>query len=244
MAWMRGALLSPAQEVFLQAALAFALVVAFQVAVAGLRVGQEARRRWQHAVTGHAFVLASYVLPLEVCVPCLVLGAVGILYLRFFRTDLFLETFGPLLRAHEKLGQQLPGAFYFVVGTALAAALFPLGTARYAVECLSIADPVAAWAGQSATARGVNVRIRGSSATLAGSVACFVTAWVIGCLYLANDKDHDDPSRTHWKIIAGAAACCVSEAAPFGNDNLLIPLATGAAVRLASSKWQAFGTDG
>lgn len=232
------AFLSPAQEVVLQAALTFVLLLAFQLAVASIGIGREAKRRWQHAVTGHAFVLASYVLPLWICLPCLALGAAGLVYMRFCRTELFMKSFGPLLREHEKQGHQLPGALYFVVGTALAAALFPIGTARYAVECLSIADPVAAWAGQSASALGINFRIRGSSATLAGSVACFVTAWIIGYLYLANEEDWngDEPSRTRWRIVAGAAACCVSEAVPFGNDNLLIPLATGAAAHLVSSR--------
>jgi dolichol kinase len=223
-----------------QLALTVALVVAFQFAAARLRIGREAKRRWQHAITGHAFVVASYFLPIQACVPCLAVGAAGIWYLRFYRTDLFQKSFGPLLRPHETSGNRLPGAFYFLLGTALAAALFPIRTARYAVECLSICDPIAAYVGRSATARGRpwNAKVH-ESASLAGSAACFLSAWAIGHLYLAgNGGDGDgseDPFSVRRAIFAGAAACCVSEAVPFGNDNLLIPLATGAAVHFAST---------
>jgi dolichol kinase len=212
----------------IQVLVAFFLLVGFQVAVSRLAAfSQEATRRWQHAVTGHAFVVVSYLIPIAVCIPLLYLVAAGILYLRVFHQDLFLRSFGPLLRPREKQAGQLPGAFYFVLGTALTASLFPINAARYALECLSIADPVAAWVGRSVP----SFRIH-ESASVAGSVACFVTAWVIGYLYLATGSAEDAPLGI---ITWGALACCLAEASPVGNDNLLIPIATAAAVVVASS---------
>jgi dolichol kinase len=216
-----------------QVLVAFVLLVGFQVAVSRLAaLSQEAKRRWQHAVTGHAFVVVSYLLPITVCVPCLYLASAGILYLRLFHHDLFLKSFGPLLRPNEKEAGQLPGAFYFVLGTALTATLFPINTARYALECLSIADPVAAWVGRSVPSYRIH-----PSASLAGSLACFVTAWLIGYLYLATGSV--TAGEAPLGIITwGALACCVSEASPVGNDNLLIPIATAAAVVVASNPWR------
>ena len=54
-------------------------------------------------------------------------------------------------------------------------------------------------------------------------VGCFVTAWLIGYVML-------DPEDNYTTTVVGAIACTLAEASPFGNDNLLIPLLTGAAV--------------
>lgn len=125
------------------------LIVAFQVAVARLELQREAKRRWQHALTGQALVLISYFLPIAVALPALLVGAFGIWYCRLYLSDIYFRAFGPLLRPNERLGATLPGAFYFLVGTFLAVLLFPLPVARYAVLCLSWADPMAAWIGQT-----------------------------------------------------------------------------------------------
>ena len=159
------------------------LVVAFQIAAARLNLQREAKRRWQHAVTGHALVQISYYLPVPFCIAALVGASAGIWYLRKFQSDAYLKHFGPLLRPHELEEGHLPGAFYFLLGTAATVALFPIQTARYAVECLSLADPIAAWAGQSVSSPKLT-----KSASLAGCSACFVTAWCIGYCMLVNDS--------------------------------------------------------
>jgi dolichol kinase len=209
----------------------FVVIVAFQVAIARFSLEQEAKRRWQHAITGHALVQISYLLPIHLSIAALVFGAAGIAYVRHFKSDLYIQKFGPLLRSDELEDGRLPGAFYFLVGTALTATLFPMNTARYAVECLAWADPIAAWAGRSIPSPKFH-----KSASLAGCLACFVTAWIIGCIMM---KDVDDGSRDDERaadmrrITLGALACCVAEALPFGNDNLLIPLITAAAVSIS-----------
>jgi len=253
-----------------QAFAAIALVVAFQVVVARQgpkqqqqqdihlhRHYRERKRRWQHAITGHVFVLISYVLPLRVCVMALLAGAAGVYYLRAQRPTLYLDLFGPLLRPEEmeetpsstsstssgeddggaKRGGgsvvavgRLPGAFYFLLGTAATAAAFPAGVGRYAVECLALADPVAAYAGRAFRSPRLN-----SSSSAAGSAACFVAAWIVGYFYLSDtfaDDGGGDSGTIPWgKITVGALACTVAEAVPVVNDNLQIPLVTAGAVR-------------
>lgn len=198
------------------------LVSAFQVAAARLNLQREAKRRWQHAVTGHALVQISYYLPVNLCIVALFMAVAGMWYFRTYHSDSFMQYFGALLRPHELEGGRLPGAFYFLLGTAATIVVFPIQTARYAVECLSLADPVAAWAGQSIASPKV-----AKSASLAGCVACFVTAWSIGYCML------DDFSPQG--VAAGALACCFAEALPVGNDNLTIPIITSIVVQLVRS---------
>jgi dolichol kinase len=210
----------PTKTALLRVSSFFLLIVAFQVAVARLNLQREAKRRWQHAVTGHALVQVSYYLPVKFSIAALLMAVAGMWYLRTYQSDTYLQHFGPLLRPHELEDGQLPGAFYFLLGTAVTVALFPIPTARYAVECLALADPVAAWVGQSISSPKLT-----KSASAAGCIACFITAWSIGYVML-------DPS-SRWGITAGALACCLAEALPFGNDNLTIPLITSLAVQLS-----------
>jgi dolichol kinase len=46
-------------------------------------------------------------------------------------------------------------------------------------------------------------------------------------------KEDVDTAADLRRITLGALACCVAEALPFGNDNLLIPIITAAAVHQA-----------
>lgn len=228
---------TPNQVVALQALFAFLSVVGFQIAIAHFQINKEAKRRWQHVVTGHSFVLISYLLPLEWCVAALLTGALGIYYLILFHKALFIQAFGPLLREVEKDSLKLPGAFFFLLGTALTVWWFPLPTARYAVECLAIADPMASWVGSRIQSPKIN-----ASASMAGTLACFVTALCIGLVYLTKsgpaemettangDTSSSSLSLVLWRISIGALACCIVEAVPYWDDNLVMPVVTAAAV--------------
>jgi dolichol kinase len=207
-----------ANDAVLGGAFFFVLIVAFQVVVARFSLEKEAKRRWQHAITGHAMVVVSYLLPMSVCIASLFLGAVGIYCLQHYRKDVYIKAFGELLRPEELEDGRMPGAFYFLLGTALTTSAFPQATARYAVECLSLADPMAAWIGRSIQSPMIH-----KSASLAGCLACLCTAWLVGWIFL-----RDTASLA--QITAGAVACCIAEALTFGNDNLLIPIVTAAAV--------------
>lgn len=209
---------SSSKILLIQASVVVLLLVGLQVAMARFAIDQEAKRRWQHGVTGHAFVTVSYILPTNLCIYALLAGAIGMYYVRFYQTDFFLQAFGPLLRSHEKESNRLPGAFYFLLGTAITTSLFPINVARYAVECLALADPMAAWVGKSIQSPKLN-----DSSSIAGCLACFVTASLVGFAYL----------ESMFQILAGSAACTLVEALSFANDNLLIPIATAAAASFA-----------
>lgn len=206
------------KDILTRLVLLFSLIVAFQILVSRVALEREAKRRWQHALTGHILVQASYILPIEYGIVGLIIGAVGMAYLRFGHPDTFMEAFGPLLRPEELEEGRLPGAFYFLVGTAMTALLFDLPTTRYAVECLALADPMAAFTGKSIESPKLH-----SSSSLAGCLGCLSTAWLIGYVML--------PDATTLQISVGALACTFAESSLLGNDNLTIPLFTATVLR-------------
>ncbi|CAB9514095.1 Cytidylyltransferase family [Seminavis robusta] len=199
-----------------------ALIVGFQVLVSHASLEREAKRRWQHALTGHIIVQASYIIPMSYGNAGLWIGAVGMAYIRFYHPDKFMEAFGPLLRPEELEASKLPGAFYFLIGSSLTATIFDLPIARYAVECLAIADPMAAFVGKSVPSPKLN-----QSASVAGCFACFITSLIVGYLMI------EDASL--FQLSMGALGCTLAEAMPFGNDNLTIPLMTAVAVTCVSN---------
>lgn len=209
-------------DAIIRLVLLFVLIVGFQIAVSRIALAQEAKRRWQHALTGHILVQASYILPMQLGVAGLLLGAAGMAYFRFLHPEQFVEAVGPLLRPEELEPNRLPGAFYFLIGTAMTALSFDLSTTRYAVECLALADPMAAFVGKTISSPRLN-----QSASVAGSLGCFATSWLCGYFML--------PDLNVVRITCGALACTIAEALPFGNDNITIPLATAAIVTLFTS---------
>jgi dolichol kinase len=165
-------------------------------------------------------IVISYLLPLWICKMALLAGIVLLLCVYHFHKSWYKETFGPLLRQSEQ--NTLPGAFWFLVGTWITATCFDTTIGRYAVLCLSYADPVAAWVGLSLP----SPRVVGT-ATVTGCCACFLTALIIGMTMLL-ESDH-----AVVEIGLGALACTLAEAFPMGNDNLLIPIATASVVQFA-----------
>lgn len=197
------------------------LVILFQVVVAHVKLSSPVKRRWQHALTGHALVQISYFLPYFLCLAALLLGAMGMFAFQQCAPASFYQSFGPLLRPDEIEGRKLPGAFYFLLGTAVAAFWTGEGqlqVARYAVECLALADPMASYVGSTIP----SLRICPGS-SLSGCIACFVTAWSVGYLMLVHGKEHPP---TAFLLSIGALTCTIAEAIPYGNDNLNIPIAT------------------
>lgn len=209
----------------LRGALTIGGLVALQPATASLALERETKRRLQHALTGCALALASEYFPRRVMNIALTAAAAGLWYLARFRRDAFCQVFGPLLRPAELAeGGSLPGAFYFLVGTVAVGSWFPPDVANYALLCLSLADPMASWVGRSIRSPMIT-----SSASVAGSAACFVTAWLVGFFLLAAR-----PEYSSWSLARGALGCTLAEAAavPLGiNDNLLLPLVTAGAIQ-------------
>ncbi|KAI2499103.1 dolichyl monophosphate biosynthetic process [Fragilaria crotonensis] len=191
-----------------------------------VELSKESRRRIQHATTGQLMIGVSFILPLHVCTAALFAGIALLLYVYNFQNAWYKKTFGPLLRPSEQ--DKLPGAFWFLVGTWITVMLvcvvgvIDVDIGRYAILCLSYADPMAAWIGSSMA----SPRVFGTKATLAGCSAAFVTACVIGTAVLGTGD------RRALEIGIGALACTVAECVPLGNDNLLIPIGTAVAVQL------------
>lgn len=205
--------------------LAFVSVVLLQIFFTRntTSLSEDNRRRLQHVSTGQALVSVSYVLPQHYCLILLGLGCFLIVYVRFMHDSWYRQHFRSLLRPYELQYGVLPGAFYFLLGTFAVALLFSINIARYSVLCLSYADPMASWVGSSILP-GVKIH---KSASLSGCCACFVTAYVVGCIML-------DSHNQRIQVI-GAVVCMVAEALPLVNDNLVIPIATASAVQWAMS---------
>jgi dolichol kinase len=208
------------------------LVGLFQVFIAHApTVRSETKRRWQHALTGHALVQISYVLPPNVAIAFLIVATASVLIVRvYFFESVFLKAVGPLLRPEEINGAQyLPGAFYFLLGTVVTIVIVnDWMIARYAVECLAFADPMASWIGSTVPSMKIT---KGTS--VSGCFACFITAWIVGWFMLGNDDGETVGAKKIYTTISiGALACTVAEGLPVGNDNLNIPVFTALAVQL------------
>lgn len=205
------------KELWTKAASVTFLVVLAQVITANFPVGKENKRRIQHALTGHLMVQVSYIIPPIVAISLCLFGAVGMYSLFKFWPDEFRRIFGELLRKEEFEGVQLPGAFYFLLGTATTVAVSKdIKTARYAVECLAIADPLASWVGSNIPSPKLN-----ANSSLSGCLACFAGAWCVGYLMLTHDL---------FVLSIGALVCMMAEAMDIGNDNLNIPVLTALAI--------------
>jgi dolichol kinase len=205
-----------------RAGLLLALVVAFQVLISNVDVNREMKRRLQHALTGHALVQISHVLPRTLALVLLGLGSVGMYILHQYFPSQFLQAFGGLLRPNESVN--LPGAFWFLVGTTVTVLLVDDWVIiRYAVECLALADPMASYVGSTIPSQKIN-----SGSSISGCLACFGTAWVVGQWML--------PDSSNFKLLVGALACTIAEASTFGNDNLNIPVLTALAVKYLGSR--------
>lgn len=205
-------------EIWTRGASLFGLVVLFQIVMAKISLQPTTKRRLQHALTGHSMIQISYVIPRNMCIILLLIGAGGMYILQQYFPTEFRSTFGPLLRKDELSGAQLPGAFYFLLGTALTASLAQdLNNARYAVECLAIADPMASWIGSTISSPKLN-----NKTSIAGCLACFFSAWLVGRIMLVTE--------TLQTQLLGALVCTIAEGIPHGNDNLNIPILTILAV--------------
>ncbi|KAF1336575.1 hypothetical protein FI667_g263, partial [Globisporangium splendens] len=118
-----------------------------------LRTELHLQRKAQHALTGLLFYAASWVMPLHVAIPTLFIVACAFYAVHQLRKlnprvdALYVASFHGILRRDEASKAVLPGAFYFVLGTAIAAAVYPLPVARLAILCLGVGDPAASLVG-------------------------------------------------------------------------------------------------
>ncbi|OEU09780.1 hypothetical protein FRACYDRAFT_264064 [Fragilariopsis cylindrus CCMP1102] len=231
------------KSLLIRGGLLFIVVVLFQYFIARApTVQKETKRRCQHAITGHALVQISYLIPKSIAILLLFVGCIVMYLMKTYYFTTFLQSFGPLLRPQELSGEILPGAFYFLVGTLITiTTIHDIHIVRYSIECLALADPMASWIGSSISSPKIVTRkSSSSSSSLAGCIACFITSWIIGywMLFLnnnnndSNNNESSDSNSNSSKpftittVFIGATVCTIAEGLPFGNDNLNIPVLT------------------
>lgn len=202
---------SPDIDVLRLAGVAAVLAI-FGGLVARVPLQQETKRRIQHASSIHAMVQVSYYLNRWLAFSLLVMAALVLYILQKRFPDHFQRSLGAVLRKNE-LNGQLTGAFWTLVGVAMAiATVDDLTICRYATECSALADPMASWIGSTIPSFKVNAR-----SSLAGCVACFITAFGVGAIML--------PTETALSTLClGAFACTLAEASSIGNDNVNVPI--------------------
>jgi dolichol kinase len=227
----------------------------------------ETKRRWQHAISGHLIVytIQRNLFPVSWIAISLLCSLIATLIIHYYFIDLFVLVFGGFLRSHEKVKPQrhnynnnnnnstikklqqllynIPGMAWFLLGVIVTIVCFSKTVAVYSLECLSIADPVAAYIGQSFPSRKLTSYnivkfilpkycIENSTATRNGSIACFITSWIIGWYILVLPTTNIGIQRNYVTITVAALACTISEAFHYGNDNVSIPLVTAAVVSI------------
>jgi dolichol kinase len=235
------------KSLLIRGGLLFIIVVLFQYFIARApTVQKETKRRCQHAITGHALVQISYLLPKSISILLLSVGCIVMYLMKTYYFKTFITSFGPLLRPKELSGEIMPGAFYFLVGTLITiTTIYDIHIVRYSIECLALADPMASWIGSSISSPKIIVT-KSSSSSLSGCIACFMTSWIIGywMLFLNNNNNNNDNNNnensgsnsnsssssskpfTITTLFIGATVCTIAEGLPFGNDNLNIPVLT------------------
>jgi dolichol kinase len=201
-------------------------------AAGGLPYGEELKRKGIHLLS-LSIAVGYYLLDREIALMVLLpmLGVSLVLEVARSRPGplrrWFESWFGSMLRAHERnpgdRRVRLTGATWLLLGAVLTVALFsrPVGTA--AIAMLILCDLAAALVGR----RWGRKRLPGNSEkTMAGSMACFLTALLVVAA---------TPGLS-WPVgLAGAVAATLAEAmrGPL-DDNLRIPLLAGAVMTLMS----------
>ncbi|GFH47291.1 hypothetical protein CTEN210_03766 [Chaetoceros tenuissimus] len=189
-------------------------------------------RRIQHALTGLAFCLLSYVIPSFLAKPLLATATTLFYLLHCARSksvtvqDNYLKLFGKLLRDHEKKPSQISGAFWFMLGSAIVVCLFPIEIARTSITCLAFGDPLAAIIGIKCG--GPKVAFCSGSKTIAGCLACFWSCYIVAAI-LTPDLG---PKGF---FVTGIAATIMESLSALScikiDDNVLIPAGTALALQ-------------
>lgn len=196
------------------------------------QLSSNSRRRIQHALTGLIFYILSFILPFSIA--CFLLSSTTTLFyiLHLSRSRwksiqrYYIQQFGPLLREHEKDVHSIPGAFWFLLGTTILLLSASMDVTRTSLLCLSFGDPMASTMGMAIG--GPKVQFHHGNKSLIGSCACFITCVLVSmfCMGLRYGQGI-------W-ILTGLVATLmeVSSGAVAIDDNILMPLGTGAALSL------------
>ncbi len=131
----------------------------------------------------------------------------------------FYRIFGIMMRKHEIF--DLTGASYLLTSTVFTIALFPREIAFAALSFLSLGDTLAAILGIRYGTR----KIRGTSKSLEGSLACFTSCLVYALIFGLHPG----------MALVGALAATLAELIEIPiNDNVKMPILTGIIMSIAS----------
>ena len=190
------------------------------------------RRRIQHALTGLLFYILSFILPFSIA--CLLLSSTTTLFyiLHLSRSRwksvqrYYIQQFGPLLREHEKNVHSIPGAFWFLLGTTILLLSTSMDITRTSLLCLSFGDPMASTVGMALG--GPKFQFQYGKKSLAGCSACFITCVSMSIFCMGSRY-----GQGIWFLTGLVATLMeVSSGLIAIDDNILIPLGTGAALSL------------
>ncbi|CAI5746492.1 unnamed protein product [Peronospora destructor] len=151
----------------------------------------------------------------------------------------YIKWFRNILRQHEVSRSTLPGAYYFLLGSGVSLAVFPIRAARLAVLHLSVGDPAAAFFG---TLYGRHKLVTlfgklGGNKSLEGSVGCFCVTAIstLAALIVEQDFYFDMTGKEDVAVVAGMVSlaaglgAAAAELLDLGgwDDNLTLPLLSG-----------------
>ena len=149
--------------------------------------------------------------------------SLGLDLMRFRMAELnrlFLRWLAPLLKHDED--RKITGASYMLVAAFIAFLTFDRQVAVLALFFLALGDPAAALVGSRMPGPRLLGKSPGGTAAFAG-----VSMLVVLALSLTGGVDY------HWGMLVGGLVAGLVELAPLPvDDNLTIPLASGAAMQL------------
>ncbi|OQR92789.1 hypothetical protein ACHHYP_03200 [Achlya hypogyna] len=221
---------------FISAILLLQFLVVKRSNYSNVRTTQELhlRRKVQHAGTGALIVVATfYGTSLEASV-VLAICALTFYFVSFMRKQskavdaIYLQIFGPILRQHE-VHHRLPGAFYFLTGSALSFVVYPKFIAQLSVLHLSLGDPCASFFGITLGQHSTRLW---NGKTVAGVIGCFLVCLLSSVVFVtlaAHDavKSFSVIKQMLFMAATGVAGA-IGEVVNVGcDDNLSMPLLSG-----------------
>ena len=183
-------------------------------------------RRLFHLIVGSSVPVAGIFAPwggMLIAVGVLAAGSLALDLVRFrvpWLNRLFIRWLSPLLKREE--ARRLTGSAYMLIAAFIAFLFFDRDVAVLALLFLALGDPAAALVGR----RTPGPRLLGKSP---GGTAAFLAVALLMVAVLAGTNTVD----YHWGLLVGAVIAGLVELMPLQlDDNLTIPLISGAAMQL------------
>jgi len=210
------------QFVLVAAAYAFIFIVV-EIIAARLRPPSEVSRKLSHILAGIGAACLPFVLSFSQ------IAFLGLLFI----PAVFISMRSNMFKSIHGVTRSTYGELYFPLAIAICSFLFPDRLFfTYAVLVLGVSDALASLIGT----RYGHPKRRGkkSSKTVAGSVAFFVSAAIIGAGLLIAINGTQVVAATIWSILLAAILTFIEARSHKGLDNLTIPISAAALLSLLS----------